>query len=103
MRTQNVARRHTSYRRETGRYVPRYFNPTTRLRFLRDRRQGYLDRISGPPSDHQRAMIAALGQLEWNALQLEAENSLIALREAREHRRLLLRTGSQKSRPAAEP
>jgi len=48
-------------------------------------------------------MIAALGQLEWNALQLEAENSLIALREAREHRRLLLRTGSQKSRPAAEP
>jgi hypothetical protein len=89
---QNGAERQkTSYRLETGRYVPRRYNAATRERFLRDRRQGYLDRILGPPSDHQRAMIQALAQLELSALQLEAENSLIALRESREHRRLLLR------------
>ena len=92
MMTQNgIERQKTSYRLETGRYVPRRYNSATRMRFLRDRRQGYLDRISGPPSDHQRTMIQALAQLEWSALQFEDENTLVALRESREHRRLMLK------------
>ena len=104
MMTQNGAERQkTSYRLETGRYVPRRYNLGTRLRFLRDRRQGYLDRISGPPSDHQRTMIQALAQLEWSALQFEGENTLVALRESREHRRLMLKVLADFERSLTPP
>jgi hypothetical protein len=84
-------RQHSSYRKETGQYVPRKFNRVSRERFLRERRQSYLARIAGPPTDTQRAQVASLAQLEWSALQCEAENSLQSMRESREHRRLMLK------------
>jgi hypothetical protein len=90
--TQDVTvRRRTSYLRETGQYKPRRFHPGTRDRFLRSRRRAYLSRISGQPTSAQAAIVASVAQLEWNALAAEHENTLQSLREAREHRRLLLR------------
>jgi hypothetical protein len=84
-------RRRTSLRAETGCYTPRQFNPVTRERFLRDRRQRHLSRIPGQPSASQIAMALTLASLEYSALAAERENTLQSLREAREHRRLLLR------------
>ena len=43
------------------------------------------------PTDQQRAQIESLAQLEYAALKCEAENTLVSMRESREHRRLLLR------------
>jgi len=71
--------------------VPRQFNPVTRERFLRDRRQKYLSRISSQPTDAQIAMVQSMARLEWAALCAEQEDSLHSLREGREHRRLLLK------------
>ena len=92
MRTQNQSERHTSYRQETGQYVPRQFNDKSRERFLRERRQTYLKRIDGTPSDAQLAMIQSMARLEWFALAAEQGEDLVSMRESREHRRLLLRT-----------
>jgi hypothetical protein len=86
-----AARQRTSLRFEVDTYVPRQFTRTTKMRFLRDRRQRYLSRISGQPSDGQVAMALTLASLEYAALSAERENTLQSLREAREHRRLLLR------------
>jgi hypothetical protein len=86
-----TTRRKPFIRREIGKYIPRRFTETTRYRFLLDRQRGYLARISGPPSDQQRAQIESLAQLEYSALKCEAESTLVAMRESREHRRLLLR------------
>jgi hypothetical protein len=83
--------RKTSFRRETGGYVPRQFNPVTRERFLRDRRQKHLSRCSGKPTDAQIAMVQSLAILEWGALSAERQDTLISMREAREFRRLHLR------------
>jgi hypothetical protein len=91
MKQNATERRKTSYRQETGGYVPRQFNPVTRERFLRDRRQKYLSRVSDPATDAQIAMVQSLARLEWAALSAEQENTLHSLREGREHRRLLLR------------
>jgi hypothetical protein len=87
----DAERRKTSFRRETGGYVPRQFNAVTRERFLRDRRQKHLSRVTAPPTDAQVAQVQSLASLEWAALAAERENSLQSLREAREHRRLLMR------------
>ena len=86
-----TSRRKPFIRREIGKYIPRQFTASTRYRFLLDRQQGYLARISGPPTDQQRAQIESLAQLEYAALSCEAENTLVSMRESREHRRLLLR------------
>jgi hypothetical protein len=85
----NAGRRLSTQTRETGRYLPRRFNPVTRERFLRDRRRRILRRIAGRPSDEQSALAQTVARLEWAALAAEAEGGLHALREAREHRRLL--------------
>jgi len=58
---------------------------------LLSRHRDYLARISGMPTDQQRAQIESLAQLEYAALKCEAENTLVSMRESREHRRLLLR------------
>ena len=84
-------RRKTFIRQKIGKYIPRQFTSTTRYRFLLDRHRGYLARISGMPTDQQRAQIESLAQLEYAALKCEAENTLVSMRESREHRRLLLR------------
>jgi hypothetical protein len=86
-----VARHKTSYRQETGKYVPRRFTESTRYRFLLDRRRSYLARIDGVPTDTQRGMVASMAQLEWSALLCESDDSLQSMRESREHRRLLLK------------
>jgi hypothetical protein len=100
-------RRRTSLRRETGSYTPRNFTRTTRERFLRDRRQRHLGRIPGQPSEAQIAEALTMANLEWNAVSAEHQNTLQSLREAREHRRLLLRVlgDFEKSleKPAAKP
>jgi hypothetical protein len=103
-----AARRKTFIRRKIGKYIPRQFSSTTRYRFLLDRHRGYLARISGMPTDQQRAQIESLAQLEYAALQCEAESTLVSMRESREHRRLLLRVladfeRSLIPRPVREP
>jgi len=97
-----TARRKT-FRRETGKYVPKKFTPARQYRFLLDRRRSYLARISGPPSDDQIAMAQSLSMLEWAALQAERENTLQSLREAREHRRLLLKVIVDFERSLVQP
>jgi|SRR6516165_9632029 len=86
-----TARRKTFIRQKIGKYIPRQFTSTTRYRFLLDRHRGYLARISGMPTDQQRAQIESLAQLEYAALSCEAENTLVSMRESREHRRLMLK------------
>lgn len=80
-----------SRRNPLGRYTPQSLSKPSQYRFVRDRRAGYLARIGGPPSDAQSATIELLISLEWAALVAENEGGLIGFREAREHRRLLLR------------
>jgi hypothetical protein len=85
-------RRNSTVRRETGRYLPRQFNRVTRERFIRDRRRRCLARIiPGPPTDEQAVLAHSIACEEYAALEAEAEGGLKALREAREHRRLLAR------------
>jgi len=73
----------TSLRQETGSYVPRQYNSKSRERFLRNRRQTYLARVSGRPSTAQVAMVLTLARLDWNALKAEHENTLQGDREGR--------------------
>ena len=90
--TQNaLKRRNSTIRSELGVYEPRSFNAVTRGRFLRDRRRRWRARIEGELSETQAALILSLASLEWSALSAEAEGGLMALREAREHRRLFQR------------
>jgi hypothetical protein len=96
-------RRKTSLRRETGSYTPRSFSLVAKERFLRDRRQRHLSHISGQPSDGQTAMAMTLAMLEWSALSAERETTLQSLREAREHRRLLLRVLADFERSLTKP
>jgi hypothetical protein len=72
-------------------YIPRQFNALTRGRFLKARRKQHLARVPGRPSDAQIEMARSMAVLEWGALQAENEGTIPAMREAREHRRLLLR------------
>lgn len=102
MTTQLATARRTQ-RRDTGRYLPRRFNPVTRGRFLRDRRRRYLARLAGSPTERQVAQIDAMTRLEWQALSAEAIGSLQADREAREFRRLLDRLLSDFERSVAVP
>jgi multidrug efflux pump subunit AcrA (membrane-fusion protein) len=101
-------RRKTSFRRETGAYLPRSFSLVSRERFHRDRRQRHLRRVSGSPTEAQISMAQTLASMEWAALSAERQNTLQSLREAREHRRLLLRVlgdfeRSLVPKPAASP
>ena len=82
---------------------PRNFSRTAWWRFARDRRQRYVSRTASPPSDAQAALIESMISLEWAALQAEAEGGLRALRESREHRRLLERFRSDFERSIALP
>jgi hypothetical protein len=59
---------------------------------LKDRKEQHLGRVQGEPSSEQIQMARSMAQLEWSALVAERTDDLRALREAREHRRLLLRT-----------
>jgi hypothetical protein len=78
-------------RNPLGRYTPKSLSQASRWRFVRDRRSGYLARLSAPPSDAQSATIESLISLEWSAIVAEAAGGLVGLRESREHRRLLLK------------
>jgi hypothetical protein len=86
-----ATRRPSTQRRALGVYTPRQFTPRCRERFLRDRRQRYLSRIDGKPTDQQSALIMSMARLEWSALEAEAEGGMTAFREGRELRRLFLR------------
>jgi hypothetical protein len=59
---------------------------------LKARRLHYLGRVQGEPTEAQHAMARSMAMFEWGALHGEYEGTLASLREAREHRRLLLRT-----------
>jgi len=70
--------------------MPRRFSKPAWHRFNRDRRRRYLaDLLGSPPNNEQAARIESLVRIEWSALRAEAEGTLAADREAREHRRLL--------------
>src|SRR5215472_795537 len=85
----HAAAQNLTRRREMGRLMPRRFSKTAWWRFSRDRRRRYLDKLPAPPSNEQATRIDSLVRLEWNALKAEAEDSIAANREGREHRRLL--------------
>jgi len=72
-------------------YSPRQFNALARRRFLKARRLYHLARVQGEPTEAQIAMARSMAMFEWGALAGEHESTLASLREAREHRRLLLR------------
>src|SRR6516165_707078 len=72
-------------------YVPRRFNAESRYRFLKTRREDHLARVPGEATTAQQQMARSMAVLEWGALQCEHDGSVVSLREAREHRRLLLR------------
>ena len=84
-------------------YRPRQFNRLTRGRFLRARERHHLSRVTGSPTVAQREMAASMAVLEWSSLQAEREGTLQSLREAREHRRLLLRVLADFERSLAAP
>src|SRR5689334_12829171 len=71
--------------------LPRQFNALARSRLLKARREEYLAKVRGVPTEAQIAMVESLARLEWAALAAEHDRTLAALREAREHRRLLLK------------
>jgi hypothetical protein len=60
-------------------------------RFLKAERERHLARVHGEPTNAQVEMARSMAVLEYGAFQAESENTLRSLREAREHRRLLLR------------
>jgi hypothetical protein len=69
-------------------YQAKSSSAQSRRRHDRDRRTMYFNRIVDEPSDFQRQTIDTLIFLEWSAFVAESEGGLVALREAREHRRL---------------
>jgi hypothetical protein len=71
--------------------LTRQFNPLTRRRFVKARREHELGRVQGEPTEEQQDMAESIATLEWGARFAEHEGTLRALREAREFRRLLLK------------
>jgi hypothetical protein len=86
-----------------GRLIPRSFSKQAWHRFDQDRRRLYLDDLGGLPSHSQACRIDALIRLEWLANKYEAQGTLQADREAREHRRLLERLRADWERSLAKP
>jgi hypothetical protein len=71
---------------------PRNFSRTSRWRFGNERRQRYLTQCGPVPTIEQSALIEDLISQEWDALAAEKlteanPGHLVAMREAREHRR----------------
>ena len=95
--TQSDLQRHSL----TRGYRPRQFNELTRGRFVKSRCARHLARVEGYPTNAQYEMAMTMAVLEWGALQAEHEGSMRALREAREHRRLLLRVTADFERSLA--
>ena len=83
MTEQRVVRR-GSRRRLVGLQVARRFSQSAWWRFSRERRQQYVQRISGTPSIEQVNRIDALVSLEWMALRNEREALDLAGKEGRE-------------------
>jgi hypothetical protein len=90
-------------RREPQPYIPRQFNALTRGRFLKACRLHHLARVDGQPTEMQVELAHSAAVLQWAAMQAERDGSLQALREAREHRRLLLRVLADFERSIAQP
>jgi hypothetical protein len=74
--------------RSLGRSTPRVFTKTAWWRFAAERRQRYLARNPGVPTDAQAALVQSLIHLEWSALKAEDAGTMLGDREGREHRRL---------------
>lgn len=53
-------------------YHPRRFTPTTKQRFFRDRRRGYIDHLGGTASRAQLTLIDRVIRCEWDLLRLDA-------------------------------
>ena len=70
-------------RRRVLRYRPRKFNPLTRARFVKARRERWLRRVVGTPTDTQIELAHSAAVLEWAALQAEHDGSLVSMRDAR--------------------
>jgi hypothetical protein len=101
--TQVDAQRLGTTRRKNTRYTPRQFNALTRGRFIKARRLRHLARVQGQPTDAQIEMAHSAAVLEWGALVGENEGTLGSLREAREHRRLLLQVLASLDKSIAAP
>jgi len=97
-----ISRRRSRREEMGGRLVPRSFSDQAWHRFDQDRRRLYLDELGGLPSHSQATRIDALIRLEWLAFKYEAQGTLQADREAREHRRLLERLRADWERALAK-
>lgn len=101
-----TSRHYSTRRAEVGHYLPRRFSSRSRHRFDVARRRAYLSRLPAAPSAWQASTIDALIAIEWAALEAESRlGDTAAAREAREHRRLLMRLMSdfERSLTASAP
>jgi hypothetical protein len=94
----------SSRKTEIGLSIPgRSFSKRAWWNFSRDRRRKYLAQLAGKLTDRQSQRIETMVRLEWSALRAEAEGSVKADREAREHRRLLDRLLADHERSLVPP
>jgi hypothetical protein len=89
--------------RRSSLFKPQSDSEQSRRRHERNRRALYRARISGEPTSSQLQTIDTLVALEWAAYLCEREGGLHNLREAREHRRLLLRVLADFERTLVKP
>jgi hypothetical protein len=74
--------------RETASFRPRSFNRRTQARFIAARTAFWLSCCGGEPTARQSTLVESIAQLEWGAEVARHENTLVALRDLREHLRL---------------
>src|SRR5580658_9770606 len=90
--TRTSPRPDAAARNQLAQYTPSSFSQHSRWRFGRNRKAAYLGRIVGEVTSWQVTTIATMVALEWASLVAESKHTdMIAMREARENRRLLMR------------
>lgn len=67
---------------------PRSFNRRAQVRFISIRTSFWLSCVAEEPTPRQSVMAESIAQLEWSAEVARHENTLISLRDLREHLRL---------------
>ena len=99
MENREIPRKSQTKAAALGRLTPRSVSDDARLRFEKERRNGYLRRIGGgPPDERQSFLIDQMMLSEWRAFELEerakrSRSSRAAAsmwRQAAEYRRQLL-------------
>jgi hypothetical protein len=74
--------------REVSSFRPRSFNRRTQVRFIAARTSFWLSCCAGEPTPRQSTLAESIAQLEWSAEVARHENTLVSLRDLREHLRL---------------